>query len=195
MIKDSLFSSDVYLTRISDTSKFLPYYVDILTDEFMEKEKGGNASNQHGWQSRKHLHDDAIFNPVVDLITQQLNNIIQSDDIVPIVDALWYNVNPPGAYNVTHVHPSSWYSGAFYLQTDPNTGSIVFTDPRPAAMFDENRILTEGGKMAKEYKPQPGTLIMFPSWLPHLVMQNKSNITKICISFNTHLVSKKEIHA
>jgi len=191
MIKESLFPSEVYLCRPDGVDAILSYYNKICTKDI----QGGNASNQGGWQSIKTLHNDPRFVSIVNMLTTQLKSIVHSENVIPVIDALWYNINPPKSYNTTHIHPSSWYSGAFYLQTTPTSGSIVFTDPRPGAVFDENRVLTESDKMAKEYLPVPGTLILFPSWLPHYVRQNESNTDKVCISFNTHLVSKKDVHA
>lgn len=56
-----------------------------------------------------------------------------------VVRAMWGNINPKGGFNFTHVHPSGWLSGVYYIQLPEANNEIVFQDPRPARMMDFQR--------------------------------------------------------
>ncbi len=44
------------------------------------------------------------------------------------------------------------------------------------------------------YQPQEGTLLLFPSWLPHMVEANQSEERRISIAFNVMLKGKMGAH-
>jgi len=40
------------------------------------------------------------------------------------------------------------------------------------------------GTSRMHYTPKDGDLVMWPSWIPHQVERNESNIQRVCIAFN-----------
>jgi uncharacterized protein (TIGR02466 family) len=143
-------------------------------------------SVRNGWQSDKQIYNIPHFAKLADLILNESKKIINSDKIVPFITSMWINIHDNKGFNHLHTHPGSWYSGAFYLKCPENCGQISFTDPRPAAEMSIYESFTIG-KNIHCIGPSAGDLIMFPSWLPHLVEQNLSDDSRISISFNIEL--------
>lgn len=109
----------------------------------------------------------------------------------------WANVNRIGDYHNLHNHPHSYLSGTYYIavpdsnektrgRSDLNPGAISFFDPRPQA----NMTAVAGdGQIDPEYRilPKPGMLLLWPSFLHHLVHPNLSEELRVSISFNVLL--------
>ena len=102
----------------------------------------------------------------------------------------WLNVNRPGEYHYEHCHANSIISGVFYISTEEDD-KITFIDPNYKV---KDRIKVE----TKEYnvwnsdswffQSNNNELILFPSWLNHMVDPNvKATTDRISISFNTFI--------
>jgi uncharacterized protein (TIGR02466 family) len=130
------------------------------------------------------------YEPLIKELFQMQKEIIEEEhlDIQPRLGNMWANINLPGGYNNSHVHPNSLFSGAYYVKSQPNSGRLHIMDPRPGVQHVMPN--KKPGKLPRElwretyYDPIPGRLIMFPSWLWHKVEPNQSNDIRISISFN-----------
>jgi len=132
-----------------------------------------NKSNFLGSQSlRCPLRECPYLN---DSERHELLKMIQS--ALPLKDSFriisWINCSPANSHNTAHVHPGFEISGVFYIAVPPESGLIVFRDPRPQS---EMSLLSN--KASKVFSalsprvplsPEPGDLILFPSWLMHQV--------------------------
>ena len=109
-------------------------------------------------------------------------------DREPKLGNMWANINPPGGYNMPHVHPNSLFSGVYYVKTPPNCGRLICQDPRPGIQTCmPNRKKGEPPKhlwREVHLQPQENRTIMFNSWLWHNVEPNQSNDPRISVSFN-----------
>ena len=76
-----------------------------------------------------------------------------------------------GGHHSTHVHWDNHISGFYFLKCSDKTSYPVFHDPRPGAMMTKlpHKDGTKISAMSDQlhYKPQPGTLIFFPAYVPH----------------------------
>lgn len=86
-------------------------------------------------------------------------------------------------WNGLHIHPNSNYSGVYYLSVPDlpyPEGTIQLINPHPIATAYGN------GQPAGDFYPvSSGDLIIFPSWLSHLVMPfRNSNDMRYCLAFN-----------
>jgi uncharacterized protein (TIGR02466 family) len=108
-------------------------------------------------------------------------------DIVTLrIARIWFNINPAYAYHGEHMHADALFSGVYYVQTPPNSGRIVFRDPRLVTAFIRPPFrdqTTQNGESVA-ITPRPGLLVMFPGWLAHSVEQNRSSADRISIAFN-----------
>jgi len=109
----------------------------------------------------------------------------------------WANINRLGDYHDLHNHPHSYLSGTYYVampsqkaqignRNDLSPGAISFYDPRPQANMTAIR---GDAQIAAQYTidPQPGMILMWPSFLLHLVHPNLTHQKRISISFNLML--------
>jgi len=103
------------------------------------------------------------------------------------LDDIWVNILPEGGVHTSHIHPRSVISGTYYVATpkgssalkleDPRLGLMMAAPPRKAkAALDQRAFVYEA--------PQPGTVLLWESWLRHEVPLNQSSEERISVSFN-----------
>jgi len=155
---------------------------------------GVRKTNEGGWHSQTDLHLDERFSTlkseIINLGQEALNHLSVEDYMIPSMSGLWAIINPPSSKNKLHTHPFNYLSGVFYLQVPPDSGSLIFHDPRP-----QNEVLMPPKKPDESihtssrvsWTPKPNDLIFFPSWLNHEVEKNNSNEDRIVLSFNLEL--------
>jgi uncharacterized protein (TIGR02466 family) len=104
--------------------------------------------------------------------------------------AVWANVNRRGAYNKVHLHPGATWSGVYYVDAgDPppperrESGRLSLLDPTTAAQMT---FLTGLLRPSLEVAPEDGLMILFPSYLPHMVHPYHGERPRISIAFNAH---------
>lgn len=99
----------------------------------------------------------------------------------------WINIVPPGTYHGLHLHPLSTLSGTVYLQTPPKSGKLKIEDPRLSKMMaapSRRESAHFRNQQHLWFRPAPGKVLLFESWLRHEVEQNLSSRDRISISFN-----------
>ena len=74
-------------------------------------------------------------------------------------------------HHSTHAHWNQHVSGFYFLKCSDKTSFPVFHDPRPGSIMtklplkNDNQISMGSSKI--NYKPKPGTMIIFPGYVPH----------------------------
>jgi len=160
------------------------------------EQAGGIAlSNVGGWQSEPDLMDWDV--PELASLSQWIHQGFGSimgrelgttDFKSRYVVTGWANINEYGDYNRTHIHSNHHWSGVYYVDignpdqsVGPN-GAIEFIDPRPAVgVFDFPGITATG---TWTILPEPGLMLMFPSWVRHAVLPYYGESSRITIAFN-----------
>lgn len=163
--KNDLDIDDDLNSRSEDTFIPLDQAVGIMHVLQIAVEKAAEAAHQFAWDLDKY-----------DLQIQQY----------------WANVNAPLEYNMRHNHAPNHLSGVYYVRVPPVSGNIRFFDERRTKIVTEPKSTIESSLSRDSYTfhPVEGMLLLFPSWLDHIVGQNKSEKTRISISFNIDLVPK-----
>jgi uncharacterized protein (TIGR02466 family) len=103
------------------------------------------------------------------------------------LDSLWVNVLKPGAAHSGHIHPHSVLSGTVYVATPPGSSALKLEDPRLPLMMaapPRNADAPEETRAFVYLAPEPGTVLMWESWLRHEVPANRARTERISISFN-----------
>jgi uncharacterized protein (TIGR02466 family) len=103
------------------------------------------------------------------------------------LDSLWVNVLKPGAAHTSHIHPHSVLSGTIYVVIPPGASALKFEDPRLPMMMaapPRRADATEAHRAFVYLQPQPGTVLMWESWLRHEVPMNAARSERISVSFN-----------
>lgn len=101
----------------------------------------------------------------------------------------WINFFKPHQSEQQHNHYGNFLSGTYYVQGESHSGCYRFYDPAPQKTMWKGIYLQGCTPMVSnlssgEYAPLSGRMILFPSWLEHAVMANKSDQTRISIAFN-----------
>jgi uncharacterized protein (TIGR02466 family) len=77
-----------------------------------------------------------------------------------------------GGHHAAHVHWNQHVSGFYFLKANNKTSFPVFHEPRTGARATKLKMKTNikeilNGNELIHFKPQPGTLIIFPGYLEH----------------------------
>jgi len=103
------------------------------------------------------------------------------------LDSLWVNLLRPGGHHGAHIHPHSAVSGTLYLAMPPGAGGLKLEDPRlPMLMAAPPRAAdaAEDRRTFVTVQPEPGTVLLWESWLRHEVVANAAKGERLSVSFN-----------
>ena len=103
------------------------------------------------------------------------------------LDSLWVNILKPGGTHSGHIHPHSVVSGTIYVDVPPGAGGLRFEDPRLPMMMAAPTRLPDAPEPRRPFvtiAPEPGTILLWESWLRHEVEPNGAKTERISISFN-----------
>ena len=101
-----------------------------------------------------------------------------------------------GGHHSTHVHWNQHVSAFYFLKCSEKTSYPVLHDPRSGAMMTKLKIKPQMANAISHasnmihYKPQPGTLIIFPGYIPHEYAVDHGKEPFRFIHFNFQAVEK-----
>jgi uncharacterized protein (TIGR02466 family) len=146
---------------------------------------GVKKSNYGGWQSDVRLHESAVFAPLRNQVGAICSRVFQVKGAR--IHQMWACINKKHDQNLIHSHTNNYdLSGVYYLAVPRDSGEIVFRDPRPGANNAPNRLFKDDGD-SEHFAPAGGLILMFPSYLEHFVLPNRSDGDRISMSFNLTL--------
>ena len=156
-------------------------------------------SNRGGWQSSsKQVYHDEGFEPFKPLFSATMVKILKAFKLETNAQLmqLWVNINGPYSYNIVHSHPGSELSGCLWVQQSNEQGRFLFNNSivghRDAMLtLRTDKQYLHDYYMEPEYQPkyEDGTMLIFPSGLPHRVEQNLTNHNRISLAFNIGLTA------
>ena len=188
------FSTAVWASKIDNYEKVNNEMLKYIINLQKEDSVGVVKSNFKGWHSKDFNLKDEQPKKFVEAIKKNIN-ISLSDMNWDIskqsvnIKSMWAIINEKAAWNQKHQHSNSDLSAAYYVDAHENCGDIVFYDPRPARIY-KHPIAKAPNKLnatVNSIKPEPGLLVLFPSYLEHSVNPNMSNKKRVVISFNINL--------
>ena len=103
------------------------------------------------------------------------------------LDSLWVNLLKPGGGHTAHLHPHSVVSGTVYVVVPEGAGGLKLEDPRLPMMMaapPRRADAPEDLQTFVELAPQPGTVLLWESWLKHEVPAGNAKGERISVSFN-----------
>jgi len=175
-----------------DNKKIVKY-----ATKLSKKNEGRILSNYGGWQSNDfHLNDCENeellkLGQIVELKAREAAvELGIKPNMQVFMSNFWLNLNRKGNGNMRHMHPTSFFSAAYYVQVSENCGKIVFEHPTSMANFWWNSFTntsTYATHSTINYEPKVGRLLIFPSWLEHSVQPNASDDVRISVAFNTDI--------
>jgi len=142
-------------------------------------------SLRHGSQTMRPLSDyshapiRALFGAIDPPIRRHLAAIGAPDQKYAVAGAWSVRLNS-GGFHINHVHPEGWISSAFYVRTPADMqgteGFLKFGEPGPptAPRLKEEHLV----------KPEPGLLVLFPSYMWHGTVPFTSQEKRLSCAFD-----------
>jgi uncharacterized protein (TIGR02466 family) len=104
-----------------------------------------------------------------------------------VLDSLWVNVLPEGGAHASHIHPHSVISGTYYVAMPEGAAALKLEDPRHGLMMahpPRKKAAPRELQAFVQVPAEPGTLLLWESFLRHEVPVNRSTEERISVSFN-----------
>ena len=120
------------------------------------------------------------------------NNILSYDYSSYKITQSWITIKYPNQSHHIHSHSNSIISGVLYYGNFLSDTPPILFHKHSNSFYNTNIIenappqgnLNLYSSPSFIIYPKPGNLILFPSWLPHSVPENKTNIPRTSLSFN-----------
>lgn len=141
---------------------------------------------------------DEAFLPLFNIITRVCNQThkdigLSSEYKQEIVDA-YINFDCHPDLGEMHNHGGYCFSCVFYLDVPLDSGNLVFVTPVVGHRYNwKSRHIGEINQFTNfriELPPSENTLLIFPSWLDHYVMPNKTRHQRVSLAFDSILVRR-----
>lgn len=176
----------------------------LISDSMNWKNEGEsiNASNSgNSWHSPRTLFQrqensfitlcENIINIAV-FVAARLNNDFDKNKYNIQANG-WVNINEKSGLNSLHRHNDFHLSGCYYVQHPKNyqgnEGAIEFINTRnDAAIYNVLKSNAFAEKL--KFKPEVGTMLVFPATLPHFVYPHSSKDERISIAWNVRFADK-----
>ena len=136
--------------------------------------------------------DSPLFVQVAALITPRLadfGTLLFGERLGWSLKEMWVNVLDTGGHQAMHNHANSFVSGVVYLTpTHPDSRTVFMKSPGGTDFIfrNDHARVTPGPFSADKWispSPQPGDLVLFPSYLLHAVPPNPGE-RRITLAFN-----------
>ena len=191
-----------YFTSAVYTVKKPEFLKDInkISREYVNRIKKNNKLNEiyPVYMSENMFTDNRIsdFTNFValiskDILSRQGYNMANFD---MVFYEMWTQEHYKFSGQQEHIHPGCQISGFYFLDVPKDTPRVVILDPRSAKVYSnlpevDNSQATYGSTMIN-FVPEPGTLMITNSWLPHSFTKNPSDKPFRFIHFNLGVINK-----
>jgi len=184
-----IYSTPVWMSVFPDFEQYKDSFLSCVTD-FKNENPTQEKSNVNGYQSPPSLQTQQdlapLFNYICNLCLQATKDLNFVDCDVFLTSA-WVNFNDSReCINTEHIHEET-FSGAFYLKAPPQSGKLVLKNPGINRLWNGCNLTASKNQFTGDMlkiEPEEGSLIIFPSYLPHSVEPNRHDEERISISFN-----------
>lgn len=151
------------------------------------KEWFGGTYNTHQTHD---LNKDIEFKPVLDRVNFHVHSFakMHNCDATYTNNYSWLNIADAGNFQEFHTHNANVFSAVYYVSAPPGSGRIVFEDPKEPDMFPLKSV-KEKNQLSYtriQYTPVTGSLLIFRSYLRHLVEAGTNSEPRISIAMNFH---------
>lgn len=107
-----------------------------------------------------------------------------ASDVSLKITQSWVNFSAVGQSHHKHSHSNSYISGVFYVQTN-NNDKIKFSRDGWRQIDFHSTSFNEYNSKTWWFNVKTNSLILFPSWLEHMVDPVEGPESRISLSFNT----------
>jgi len=162
-------ASDSY---IEESKKILKPTIDKRNKKF------GNIGDMgHVFHSTSLIGDPA-FKELQDYIGATSHNLLMEmgydlKDYAVFTTEMWVQefAKKGGGHHTLHTHWNGHISGFYFLKASEKTSLPLFEDPRPGSLMNGlpelNKDKVSYASTAINYNVEPGSMLFFPSYMPH----------------------------
>jgi uncharacterized protein (TIGR02466 family) len=170
----------------------------ILKDMCIDKIHQYGGDNQYNFNTNEMKNVDCLVSlrkSIQAVLNVVHNELGFSGDLCQEVESMWTTLNNSERTSAAHIHYSKCLSGVYYVSASEDCGNIEFFNPNLSLQYvippESIGNINAFNSQTWSLKPSTGTLIIFPSWLLHYVMLNKSGVDRVSIAFDTVLQRKE----
>jgi len=193
-VRTDWFPTSIWTFNVARYRTFNEKLMQMIQDEHERDPAGMSRSTVLGWHSTDQLHRRPEWQEFVAILHKAISEVVRCYRIdtnqVSVEFAMcWAIVNGKLASSVVHCHPNSFLSGVYYVNVTEESGDIFFQDPRQGANMSLYPMteFTPWTIRQVTYRPRPGGMLIFPSWLYHGVGPNLTETPRVSLSFNFRL--------
>lgn len=167
--------------------------VDALVAHFCAQPlEGNNASEQLSHTRMLAPADSPLFAQAAALLTPRLSDfgaLLFGEPLGWSIKEMWVNLLDTGGRQAMHNHANSFLSGVVYLTpTHPDARTVFMKSPggHDFSFRNDHAGTTQGPYHSDKWispQPEPGDLVLFPSYLMHAVPPNPG-ARRITMAFN-----------
>jgi uncharacterized protein (TIGR02466 family) len=191
-----IYSTPVWMSVFQEFGDNKETFLSCVREFRKENPKSEEKSNIYGYQSPAKLQTQqelaSLFNYICAMCSQATKDLNFIDCDVFLTNA-WVNFNDSrNCMNTEHIHGET-FSGVFYLQAPEESGRLVLKNPGMNRMWNGCNLTQSKNQFTGEMikiEPEEGSIVIFPSYLPHLVEPNNHDEERISISFNVIALPK-----
>jgi uncharacterized protein (TIGR02466 family) len=98
----------------------------------------------------------------------------------------WANVGRAGSFQEFHTHAGSTISACYYAAMPEGSGKIHFQSPLEPDMLPIKGVkrLNSNNFKTVHYSPQPGSLLIWRSYLSHMVAPGSNTLPRVTVALN-----------
>jgi len=145
----------------------------------------GGTYNTHGTHD---LRKDPEIMPLLDLITRHVNDFAKMHNCNANYKngSAWLNISDKSNWQEFHTHNNAIFSAVYYIGAPEGSGKIIFEDPKEPDMFPLKNIKGKNtlSYTRISYPATEGTLVIFRSYLRHMVEPGVNTVPRISIAMN-----------
>lgn len=165
-----------------------------LVDDILEI-KRSTPSGGTSWNCRmyttidtKNLLEDTKFDFLVDRVSNYVNSYTSAleSDFKYVCKEAWANVADSGSFQESHFHATHTVSAVYYPAAPEGSGRIIFDSPLEPDMLPLRDIRGYNNLTFRQafYEPKPKRLLVFRSYLRHMVELGSNTAPRISVAFN-----------
>jgi len=193
-VRTDWFPTSIWRFSVAGYQTLNEKLMQLIQDERERDPAGMSRSTVLGWHSTDQLHRRPELQEFVAILHKAISEVgrsyrIDTNQVSLELATCWAIVNSKLASNVVHCHPNSFLSGVYYVNVTEESGDIFFQDPRQGANMTSCPVteFTPWTIRQVTYRPRPGVMLIFPSWLYHGVEPNLTETPRVSLSFNFRL--------
>ena len=193
----NIFPTKIYHVSSGFDCDWMLHQLNPLLEECYNSAKDNNQQSIRGdgvctYNTARELNNTSEFKTIKEFINEHAEiywkELGYDPKQKPAVFEMWTNIYKTGSFIDIHSHSPIQMTACFYLQYPPNGGDLVFEHPLATLLkhqpYDHSLIREHPEYWEYNVPMKTGDLVIFPGYINHKTLPNKSNMDRIMIGAN-----------